>query len=163
MPDTVYESQLRITHNPTGAATVLLDWGDDVAGEPTLDGGQAVDVVTYARGSGVKTFDRGNESHTLSIPLEKETGSIRDAHNQLFTGALAVPRNTADVLIEVQGGVRVLLKDATVQDWNALTESHFTGRVLTIIGGTLSLISSAVTFDSTVETFDSTVWTFDQN
>ncbi|MGE9267635.1 MAG: hypothetical protein ACQKBY_06025 [Verrucomicrobiales bacterium] len=137
MPDVVIESLLRITHDPAGTPTVLLDFGEDITSLPELDGEQMVEVGSFVRSAAASTFARGNEQHTFTIAGAREALSVRGAHDRLFAGALAVPRGTADVLFEVQDGGAWRLEDATVRAWPARVDEHFCDRQIEIIGGAL--------------------------
>ena len=137
MPDVLIESLLKITHDPDGTPTVLLDYGEDITELPALDGEQVVEVANFVEATAAQTFARGNETHSFRIAGAREALSLRGAHDRLFSAALAVPRGSADVLFEVQSGGAWRLTDATVRAWPARVDAHFCDRQIEIIGGEL--------------------------
>ena len=145
MADVLYESLLRITYDPDGdLPIVLLDFEQDVAGEPRLDGGQLVQVVQYIRAKGVSTFGRGNESHVLVIPLVEETLSPLEAHNSLFRKRQTLPTSgNKDILVEVQEGDSFTLKSCTVGSWNGAIMEHLVEHALVIRFGEIETTSSS--------------------
>lgn len=136
MPSELLESSLRITWDPEGAPVVLVNYGDDLAGEITLDGQQAVDIVPFVRAAGVTTYDRGNEQHQINIPLSVETPDVPGAHASVFAIAKQLPRSgDADCLIEIEGGGAYTLKSATIQGWTGTPHSRISDHGISIVCG----------------------------
>ena len=160
MPQELLCSLLRITWDPEGASpVVLLDWDDDITGEPTLDGGQIVQTAEYLRAGGAVTMGRGNERHSLRVPMADEREGIAAAQDYLFSASIKVPRSSADVLIEVNGGGAYIMRNATIESWNGLSEGHITSRILQVTGGTIEQVVRTV--DTTSITADTTLITAD--
>lgn len=138
---TVYQSQIRITHGSGQSSVVLIDYDDDVGGLPALDGGQTVDLVGFVRAAGKKAFSQKNDAHTFRLPLAFEGHTVKSAHEQLFSGAVSVPKGTADVTFEVKEGKSFVLRNAAVERWDGVVSEHFTTRELVIVGGQIEEIS----------------------
>jgi hypothetical protein len=138
MPAIIYESQLKITHG----ATVLVDYGDDLGGEPTLDGGQVVQLAGYVRGTAGVPIPRRNDTHTLRLPLPREAATIRAATGAMFSRIAAVPKTAATLTVELSAGGKWELANAVVQDWAGAVEDQFSVLELIIIGGAWTQVTA---------------------
>lgn len=142
MPDALFESIVKVTHDPDGTPFVLVDYGDDLTSEISLEASQEVDEISFVRASGIKTEARGNEANRLMLPLAHEDAGITDAIEGLMNRSISVPRHSADVLIETESGWKWRIKNATIKSWSGRVSDQFSERQIEIIGGELVLIDS---------------------
>lgn len=165
----IYDSILRITHG----SSLLLDYGWPLATDAIeLDGEQEVDVAPLSRASGVKTFSRGNDSHSIEFTIAEPEYSVRDAVVSAFQHAVNTPRTTEDVLIELETGWVWKLESATVQSWPCGMSGILPRRTVRLQGGAFTLVQAGsldnpapmpvATVDSMETSVDSTQITADR-
>jgi hypothetical protein len=134
----LYGSPLRVTWNPGGSGVVLVDFGDELIGDITLNGQRIVQTSNRVRSAGGVSFDRGNKRNVFKIARRKEQPTLQDALSQALYELATVPDGAADVLFEIQGQTQTFtLQDATIGDWDGGIP---TGEMETfaIIGRTIS-------------------------
>lgn len=135
MADTIYESTVQVIWEPDGAAVLLVDFGDAMWDVVKMDGGQVVQEIEPLRAAGIVAEPRGNERHTLTFTLCRETDGIAAAFEARLERAMQVPRTRADVLIRFSGGDKYRLKNAAVRSWPNDQVEHLTSEAMEIIGG----------------------------
>lgn len=133
----LYDSPVRVIYDPAGTALVLVDFGTPMWDPVALDGEQLVQTASYVRGAGVKHFPRGNESHTLTFTLARETAGAADALESRLANTLALPRGRADVLLAFESGTQFLLKDCAIRSWSGGQMEHLTREGLVILCGAI--------------------------
>jgi hypothetical protein len=141
--DTLWDSVVKVTWDPDGAATVLVNWDDPMWEPVTLDGKQVVQEAPGLRRAGVDHFPRGNERHELRFTLARETAGIAAAFQARLTNALAVPRTRRDVLLSFESGAAFRLRNCAVESWPSGQVEHLTKETLVIRGGELVLSGTA--------------------
>lgn len=123
---------------------VLVDWGDDLTGEVSLDGRQLVQNAEFVRSAGSANYARGNESHRLDIPRSFERESIAQAHDALFLVAQQVPRTgDADCLVEVQGGGSYMLRSSAIESWGGAVDGHLSDHSFSVVFSTIETLHSS--------------------
>ena len=136
-------SNLKFTHDPAGAATVLLDYGDRMVDWAATTGGQSVQEIPGLRVDGIDTATRYNEKHTLSIgKLVAITGSVASAL-LLLRHSASVPKTTADIKIEIETHTTsyFLLRNCTVESFPAETKQSYVLKKYVFKGGLLEEIT----------------------
>ena len=141
----LYDSPVRVIYDPAGTALVLVDFGTPMWEPVALDGEQVVQTASYVRGAGVKHFPRGNESHTLTFTLARETDGGADALEARLTNSLALPRAKADVLLGFESGTQFLLKDCAIRSWRGGQVEHLTQEGLVILCGRMEATATVYT------------------
>jgi hypothetical protein len=134
----LYDSFVRITFDPDGAALVLVDYGTALHGPIEVDGNQIVQVQGFIRSLGTKAFPRGNESHTLTFDKAGIEDSLQDAFAANLTDSISLPRTKADVLLSLEDGRQWRLKDAAIRAWPvSMDNTRITRQSCEIQGGRL--------------------------
>lgn len=88
----------------TLGATVLVDYGDWFEGPlPQLDGKGDIQVAGYVSAAGVKTFDRGNRSHSMEWVVMKLHDSPMHALAHVLAMSVGRPAGGQLLTIELQG------------------------------------------------------------
>lgn len=118
----LYDSFVRVTFDPDGAALVLVDYGTALHGPIEIDGGQIVQVQGFVRAIGVKAFPRGNESHRLRFEKAGIEDSLVDAFAAFLTDSISLPRTQADVLLSLEDGRNWRIKDCAIRAWPGGTD-----------------------------------------
>lgn len=135
----LYDSFVRITFDPDGAALVLVDYGTPLHGPMEIDGGQVVQVQGFLRALGVKAFPRGNESHSLRFDKAGIEESLADAFAGRLTGCLSLPRTQADVLLSLEDGRNWRIANCAIRSWpGAMDGTRINRQGVEIIGGRLT-------------------------
>lgn len=134
----LFESVVRVTWDPDGAAVVLVDYGTPMWEPVRLDGQQLLDVSPLVRAAGSAVIPRGNETHILTFMKAAETAGVREAIAGQIGAQRSAPRGRADVLLQVgnHGGWR--LRGAAVESWpGGQAIEHIAAIGLRIMGGDL--------------------------
>ncbi|WP_193214798.1 hypothetical protein [Luteolibacter marinus] len=129
---------MRVLWDPDDAALVLVDFGDPMWAPVAIDGEQVVQTAGFVRGSGVKNFPRGNESHQLTFELARITDGVADALKQRLLGMASLPRTMKPVLIVFDDGVQWRLSNCAVQSWPGGQEEFIGREGVVILGGALA-------------------------
>lgn len=134
----LFESLVRVTWDPDGAAVVLVDYGTPMWEPVRLDGQQVLDVSPLIRATGSAVIPRGNETHTLTFTKAAETAGVREALAGQIGAQRSAPRGRADVLIQIQSNGGWRLKGAAVESWpGGHPVEHISAMGLRILGGEL--------------------------
>ncbi len=92
----------KLTHNPTGAASVLLGFDDKLADWMSLDGKQLVDTTPFLRGDSVSNFPRQNESHVIEFEVEVDITDAAAAEDAMLDHPLNLPKTQANLKWEIE-------------------------------------------------------------
>lgn len=135
-------SNVKITHG----ATVLLDFGDKIASNPSVNGQQIVDVVPLLRADAVAIRARGNEGNTLSWTYADKINASNSTHaaaRSVISHGLNLPRTKATVKIEFDDGDTDYyeLADAVIESWGASWGGTREQRTVNIVGASITLVS----------------------
>jgi len=135
----LFDSFIKLTHDPAGTPTVLLNYGDALYGEPVIDGSQLTEPVALIRAAGIIVIPRANERNTLRYTLCTVAETLTDAFAGRLTRAIALPRTMADIKIEmpVADGRKWLLKNACITAWPGGQQETLTREEIQIQGGEL--------------------------
>ena len=137
----------RITSDPEGAAEVMLDFGDDVAAEPSVPSAQAVQTARYPGAKSAGHFSRGNNEAQLSWSRI----FYFDTNQQARMFGLAAVANApwgrkAPMDIEYDDGSRVRVHGVVIEsvEHEPLTEAGSAGVIIRYeaVGGDVSIEAS---------------------
>lgn len=133
----LYDSLVRLTFDPAGAAVVLVDYGDPMWTPMSLDGGQVVEVSTFVRAAGMSAIPRANEQHRISFTVARIMETMEDAFAARFNGSITFPRYMADILISLTDGRQWRLKNCAIKSWKSAQEERISRESIEITGGQL--------------------------
>lgn len=131
-----YESTRRVTFG----AVVVLEVGDwlDESGF-SLAPARSIQVESYLRAAGIRTFDRGNRSHELRFVRWQEFSTVQEAEVYQLTHTKALEVGGVDVLIQMDGYTGgITLKGASIVSAPSSTWERFCKFEYTILGGELT-------------------------
>jgi len=130
------ESSIKLTWAPGEGEIVLVDLGDPMWEEVTIDGGQDIEEQARYRAAGIIAQPRWNERTSIRFVLARETAGPAEALEAALDAATAWPRGRADVLLELANGKAWTVYNAACRSWPAGTgEEHISREGLEIIGG----------------------------
>lgn|GEM_PF-5049853 len=133
----LYDSFVRLTFDPAGAAVVLVDIGDPMWTPMSLDGGQVVEVASFVRAAGISAIPRANEQHQMSFATARIMDTMEDAFASRLNGSITLPRYMADVLISLTDGRQWRLKNCAVKSWKTAQDECISRESIEITGGQL--------------------------
>lgn len=103
--DSTVVSNWKITYDPSGAALVLVDFGDDLSDELILAWSQSIDPAGYTGATDMDFFARGKVSIPFGFGVVKAHASDVAMRNWMFAYVAALPvKETKPLKIEIQGG-----------------------------------------------------------
>ncbi|MCW1913738.1 hypothetical protein OJ996_09140 [Luteolibacter sp. GHJ8] len=128
----LWDSVVRVTWDPDGAATVLVQYGDPMWEPVKVDGKQVVQEGQGLKRAGVDNFPRGNERHELRFTLARETPGVADAFEDRLTRSLAVPRGKGDIRLSFESGAQFRLRKCAIESWPHDQVEHLIKETLVI-------------------------------
>lgn len=141
----LYESYLRIVHDPGGVAETLLDFGDLLTSEKLqLEGSQEVQVSDQLRALAVRVYPRGNAMLRLEFSVVERCESKAQSLTSMLNYGTTVPRGAASVQIHTTTGECWELGEAVVENWQSSSTGNVSQRQVRIIGGQISKVGSTV-------------------
>jgi hypothetical protein len=133
-----YASPFKVTHDPAGTPTVLVDENEYLIVWPELSGGHLVQAVDRVNATGQKPFARGNEFNKIEIGWLREFSTPQEAEAAKFGFPATVPRTRATISFESTGGSSYYLADGMFTAWLARAEGCIVYYNLIITGGVIS-------------------------
>lgn len=131
----LFESFLRITWDPEGEPITLLDFGEPLWSEISLNGSQMVQPSTSLRARGIRTFPRGNEQNELSFEKASVEDSFENAFAKRINGVIDLPRSSAPVLIELKDERAWIIHSCSITSWPGGQIERLTREGIVILGG----------------------------
>jgi hypothetical protein len=148
----LFDSFIRVMFDPDGIAMVLVDYGDPLWGEITLDGEQIVQEQGFVRAAGIRAIPRGNQRHTLGFELCRVETGLFEAFEARVNGMISLPKTGADILISLQAGQQWRISKCAVRNWGGSQDEFLTRERVDIVGGALSVDEGSYSPGSTWET-----------
>ncbi|MGC4013445.1 MAG: hypothetical protein QM755_02845 [Luteolibacter sp.] len=108
-------SNWRITYDPAGAATVLVDYGDDLVDEPQMSWSQSVDNAAYTGAPSMDYFGRGLVQMPIRFSVLREHADDATMRSWLCNHLASLPVGEKKPLkLEINGGTDVFQFDVSV-------------------------------------------------
>lgn len=139
----LFASPLKVVHDPTGTARILVDWDYALADWPEFTGGHLVADVDRVKAASRKAFARGNEFNQFEMGWKREYPDPIQASRAQFrfiADPAIIPRNRAPIRFYLEDGSSFVMLEGIVKAWNAKAEGNIVFFALTISGGAMTIV-----------------------